>query len=343
MAQIAASWIISPALGGLIAASFLYLIKRKITYRTNKLAAAKVIVPLLLMMMAWSFSTYLLLKGLKHVWKMNFLTAAGISIVIAIAIYIVVKPMIARSAGTLKNNKESINQLFTIPLIFAAAFLSFAHGANDVANAIGPLAAINEAISGGGVTSKANIPLWVMMIGAIGIAIGLALYGPRLIKTVGSGITDLNKTRAFSVAMAASITVIIASQLGLPVSSTHIAVGGIFGVGFLREFLKSNYSGMIEEIKHHHEDDDQEAVESFLDEFDEAPLDRKNEMLELLKEKSAKAHLSKKERKQLSKVYKTELVKRSHLKRIIAAWIITVPATGTMAAMFFYMIRGMLL
>lgn len=343
MAQIAASWIISPALGGLIAASFLYLIKRKITYRTNKLAAAKVIVPLLLMTMAWSFSTYLLLKGLKHVWKLNFLTAAGISIIIAIAIYIVVKPMIARSADTLKNNKESINQLFTIPLIFAAAFLSFAHGANDVANAIGPLAAINEAITGGGITSKASIPLWVMMIGAIGIAIGLALYGPRLIKTVGSGITDLNKTRAFSVAMAASITVIIASQLGLPVSSTHIAVGGIFGVGFLREFLKSNYSGMIEEIKHHHEDDDQEAVENFLDEFDEAPLERKNEMLGLLKEKSAKAHLSKKERKQLSKVYKTELVKRSHLKRIIAAWIITVPVTGVMAAMFFYMIRGMLL
>jgi PiT family inorganic phosphate transporter len=343
MAQIAASWVISPALGGLIAASFLYLIKRKITYRTNKLAAAKVIVPLLLMAMAWSFSTYLLLKGLKHVWKMNFLTAAGISIVIAIAIYIVVKPMIARSADTLKNNKESINQLFTIPLIFAAAFLSFAHGANDVANAIGPLAAINEAITGGGVTSKASIPLWVMMIGAIGIAIGLALYGPRLIKTVGSGITDLNKTRAFSVAMAASITVIIASQLGLPVSSTHIAVGGIFGVGFLREFLKSSYSGMIEEIKHHHEDDDQEAVESFLDEFDEAPLERKNEMLELLKEKSAKAHLSKKERKQLSKVYKTELVKRSHLKRIIAAWIITVPVTGVMAALFFFMIRGMML
>ncbi len=343
MGMIVASWIISPALGGLIAASFLYLIKRKITYRTNKLAAAKRIVPLLLMAMAWSFSTYLLLKGLKHIWELNFLTAAGISLAIAFVIYTLVKPMIAQAADKLKNNKESINQLFSIPLIFAAAFLSFAHGANDVANAVGPLAAINEAISGSGITSKASIPLWVMMIGAIGIGIGLALYGPKLIKTVGSGITDLNKTRAFCVAMAASITVIIASQLGLPVSSTHIAVGGIFGVGFLREFLKSNYSGMIEEIKHHHEDDDQEVVENFLDEFDEAPLERKNEMLMLLKQKSAKAHLTKKERKQLSKVYKTELVTRSHLKRIIAAWIITVPATGAMAALFFYMIRGMLL
>lgn len=343
MAEIAASWVISPALGGLIAASFLYLIKRKITYRTNKLAAAKKIVPLLLMAMAWAFSTYLLLKGLKHVWKLNFLTAAGISLIIAIAVFILVKPVIVRSADTLKNNKESINQLFSIPLVFAAAFLSFAHGANDVANAVGPLAAINEAIYGGGITSKASIPLWVMIIGAAGIGIGLALYGPKLIKTVGSGITDLDKTRAFCVAMAASITVIIASQLGLPVSSTHIAVGGIFGVGFLREFLKSSYSGMIEEIKHHHEDDDTLAVERFLDEFDEAPLERKNVMLTQLKEKSTRAHLMKKERKQLSKVYRTELVKRSHLKRIIAAWIITVPATGGMAALIYFMIRGIML
>jgi PiT family inorganic phosphate transporter len=182
-----------------------------------------------------------------------------------------------------------------------------------------------------------------MLIGAVGIAIGLALYGPKLIHTVGSEITELDKTRAFCVAMAAAITVIIASQLGLPVSSTHIAVGGIFGVGFLREVLKSNYSGMIEEIKHHHEDDDAEIVEAFLDEFDEASLDKKCIMLNQLKQDSAKAHLRKKERKQLRQVYRTELVKRSHLKRILAAWIITVPATGMMAALFFFMIRGMML
>ena len=90
----------------------------------------------------------------------------------------------------------------------------------------------------GGISTKAGIPLWVMAVGAIGIAIGLALYGPKLIRTVGSEITELDQMRAFSVAMAASITVIIASQLGLPVSSTHIAVGGIFGVGFLREYLE---------------------------------------------------------------------------------------------------------
>ncbi|MCB2070638.1 MAG: inorganic phosphate transporter, partial [Ottowia sp.] len=111
-------------------------------------------------------------------------------------------------------------------------------GSNDVANAVGPLAAIVDGLTsvGGEIHAKAAIPLWVMMVGAIGIALGLALYGPKVIRTVGSEITELDQMRAYCIAMAATITVIIASQLGLPVSSTHIAVGGVFGVGFLREW-----------------------------------------------------------------------------------------------------------
>ncbi len=343
MGAIAASWVISPLLGGLIAAAFLYLIKRTITYQEDRLAAAKKMVPLLLAIMAWSFSTYLMLKGLKKIWKLDFATAAVIGAVFSVIIYLIVRPAIIRAAAKLSNDKNSINNLFTIPLIFAAAGLSFAHGANDVANAVGPLAAINEAIVAGGVASKAQIPLWVMLVGAIGIALGLALYGPKLIRTVGSEITELNKMRAFCIAMAASITVIIASQLGLPVSSTHIAVGGVFGVGFLREYLKTSYGGMLEEIKHHHDDDDPEAVEAFLQDFQTASLELKSELLEKLKAKSTRAHLTKSERKALAKIYKTELVKRSHLWKIAAAWIITVPASGLMAAMVYYMIRGMML
>ncbi len=95
----------------------------------------------------------------------------------------------------------------------------------------------------------------------IGIALGLALYGPKLIRTVGSGITDLDQMRAFCIAMAASITVIVASQLGLPVSSTHIAIGAVFGVGFLREFIKTNYGQMIITIEEHHAGHDREVVE----------------------------------------------------------------------------------
>ena len=341
--QIVASWIISPMLGAFIAAGFLYIIKRTITYKSDPISAAKKIVPILLMFMAWSFSTYLLLKGLKHIWKLNFMTAAGIAAILAIVIYFLVRPWIAKAANKLPNNKHSINDLFTIPLVFAAALLSFAHGANDVANAIGPLAAINEAVTAGAVAVKASIPLWVMLVGAIGISLGLALYGPKLIRTVGTEITELNKTRAFSIAMAASITVIIASQLGLPVSSTHIAVGGIFGVGFLREYLKASYAETLEDIKHHHGNDNPEEVDKLINEFQNASLERQRELLLEIKSKSNKAHLSKAERKSLSKLYRQKLVKRSHLLRIAAAWIITVPFSGLLAALVFYMIRGMML
>jgi PiT family inorganic phosphate transporter len=343
MGKIAASWIISPLLGGIIAALFLYIIKRTITYKDNPLVSAKKIVPLLLMFMAWTFSTYIILKGLKKIWPMNFYSAAGVGAVIAIVIYFLVRPLIARSANKLPQVKDSVNHLFTIPLIFAAALLSFAHGANDVANAVGPLAAINEAISGGAIATKASIPIWVMMVGAIGISLGLALYGPKLIRTVGTEITELNKTRAFSIAMAASITVIIASQLGLPVSSTHIAVGGIFGVGFLREYLKTSYGETLEEIKHHHDHDNPEEVEKFLNEFKRATLERQRELLAQLKAHSAKAQLTKKERKALGRIYRQKLVKRSHLLRIAAAWVITVPVSGLLAAILFFTIRGMML
>ena len=150
--------------------------------------------------------------------------------------------------------------------------LSFAHGANDVANAIGPLAAINDALLYGGIANKAAIPLWVMIIGAVGIALGLALYGPKLIRTVGSEITDLDQSRAFCIAMAAAITVIIASQLALPVSSTHIAVGAVFGVGFLREYVKAIYARVVHEIELHHQGGDKEVVERFLEGFQRATL-----------------------------------------------------------------------
>ena len=340
---IAASWVISPLMGGLIAAAFLYLIKHTVMYKSDKLAAAQKIVPLLLMIMAWSFSTYLILKGLKNIWKLEFMTAATYGAVFAVFIYFAVRPMIGKVASKLPDGKESVNQLFTVPLIFAAALLSFAHGANDVANAVGPLAAINEAIVGGAFAAKAQIPLWILMVGAVGIALGLALYGPKLIRTVGTEITELDKTRAFCIAMAASITVIIASQLGLPVSSTHIAVGGVFGVGFLREYLKTRYGGMLVEIQHHHESNNPKEVEKFLARFKVSTIEKKQELLNQLKSHSSKANLTKKERKALGRIYRHEIVKRSYLLKIAAAWVITVPVSGLIAAMIYYMLRGMLL
>jgi inorganic phosphate transporter, PiT family len=343
MGQIAASWVISPVLGGIIAAAFLYLIKRTITYQSDMLEASKRMVPLLIGIMAWAFGTYLVLKGLKKLWKVDMPVALLIGFAIAVVIYLISRSILVRNAAKLENTKRGINRMFTIPLIFAAALLSFAHGANDVANAIGPLAAINDAIAHGGIIKKASIPLWVMMVGAIGIAIGLALYGPKLIRTVGSEITELDQTRAFCIALAAAITVIIATQLGLPVSSTHIAVGAVFGVGFLREYLKANYARIIDEIENHHQGRDGAEVEEFLERFHKETIEGKRQMLQQLKEHRASADLTKKERKGLNKIYRTELVKRSALLKIAAAWVITVPVSGLLAAVLFFTIRGMML
>ncbi|GAW33616.1 phosphate transporter family protein [Roseovarius sp. A-2] len=207
-----------------------------------------------------------------------------------------------------------------------------------------PLAGINEAIVSGGVASTAPIPLWVMAVGAIGIALGLALYGPKLIRTVGSEITELDKMRAYCIALAAAVTVIIASQLGLPVSSTHIAVGGVFGVGFLREYIKSSYARMLHDIREHHANEDPETVEKFLSRFEAADVIAKGEMLREMKAQGASDRLlDKKERKGLGRVHRVELVKRKLLLRIAAAWVITVPLAAIFAAMFFFMLRGMML
>lgn len=349
MGAIAASWVISPVMGGLIAAFFLYLIKRTITYRSDMITASKKMVPFLVSLMAWAFGSYLVMKGLKKIWKVDLATALIVGFGIAVLVFAIVKPLIHKVADRYENHKASVNRLFTIPLIFAAALLSFAHGANDVANAIGPLAAINDAISSGGdeISKKAVIPVWVMLIGALGISIGLALYGPKLIRTVGTEITELDQMRAFCVAMAASITVIIATQLGLPVSSTHIAVGGVFGIGFLREYLKASYARMVDDIKSHHPEGDQEAIDKFVTKFEVASIDEKGRMLRELKSKAKadkdKAHFTKRERKKLKKVYREELVKRSHLMKIAAAWVITVPVTALLSAMIFFTIRGIML
>jgi PiT family inorganic phosphate transporter len=333
--RIAASWLISPLLGGLVAAGFLFWIKRAVTYQHDMVRAAERTVPILIGLMAGSFATYLMLKGLNRLMPVSFTTALLVGLGLGVLVWGWMRLMLARRSASLLNTKDAINGLFTVPLIFAAALLSFAHGANDVANAIGPLAAIVDAVQTGGVSATAAVPLWVLFVGAIGIAVGLALYGPKLIRTVGGEITDLDQMRAFCIAMAAALVVIVASQLGLPVSSTHVAIGGVFGVGFLRERLKSNFSSMVEEIRMHHMGEDKESVEDYLEQFTKADMKTKKLMLQELKAKAADVSLSKKEYKKIKKVYRGELVKRSIVFKIIGAWIVTVPASALMATMIY--------
>ncbi|MEA1918516.1 MAG: inorganic phosphate transporter, partial [Campylobacterota bacterium] len=353
MGKIAASWVISPVLGGVIAALFLYAIKKSIVFKEDRVTAAQKYVPVFVALMAWSFVTYLTLKGLKKIWpdivafvnemmfftlpitkKPSFLTAAIFGLLVAVLVYFWVRKRVAKNAHNLENTRASVNKLFTIPLVFAAALLSFAHGANDVANAIGPLAAINDAVINGGISSKAEIPIWVMAVGAIGISIGLALYGPKLIKTVGTEITELDQMRAFSVAMAASITVIIASQLGLPVSSTHIAVGGVFGVGFLREWLHVSDSKSVIEDEKEIIEDEKKMLRALNHELSslEAKSDKTKEdyqrIVELYKMIEDEEVKIKEAKKVIKTAEKVKYVKRDAVKKIVAAWIITVPAAA---------------
>ncbi|KIC35460.1 inorganic phosphate transporter [Leisingera sp. ANG-M7] len=236
MGKIAASWVISPVLGGIIAALFLAFIKAKIIYQDDKIAAARRWVPVLVAVMAAAFGAYLALKGLKKIVKIDLQTALLIGAGIGAVSYVITAPLIKRQSEGMENRNKSLKALFGLPLVISAGLLSFAHGANDVANAVGPLAAIVHATEFGDFASKVAIPTWVMVIGAFGISFGLFLFGPKLIRMVGSQITKLNPMRAYCVSLSAAITVIVASWLGLPVSSTHIAVGAVFGVGFFREW-----------------------------------------------------------------------------------------------------------
>ncbi len=236
MLAIAASWVISPVMGGVVAAAFLWLIKSRIVYREDKIAAARVWVPILVGIMAGAFTAYLAMKGLKQLVEISMGAALLLGLLAGFCSWLLMIPVTRRQSEGLENRNKSLKVLFGVPLVVSAALLSFAHGANDVANAVGPLAAIVQTVTTGNFNGDVVIPLWVMLIGAFGISFGLSLFGPKLIRMVGNEITKLNPMRAYCIALSAAVTVIIASALGLPVSSTHIAIGAIFGVGFFREW-----------------------------------------------------------------------------------------------------------
>jgi len=320
MGTIAASWIISPVLGGVIAALFLAFIKHQIIFKEDRVTAAKRWVPILVSIMAAVFSMYLMKKGLKKIWKPDWWVVLAIGAGILAASVAITRPVVAKAAEGIENRRKAVSELFTIPLICSAALLSFAHGANDVANAIGPLAAIVGAASTGEIATTVHVPLWVMGIGAAGISAGLLLFGPKLVRMVGEKITKLDRMRAFCVALSAAITVIVASALGLPVSSTHIAVGAVFGVGFYREFLTNK--------KRAQKQAEREAAfqESIVLKSHEEDIDNPTP----------------KEIKKAEKAKRRKLVRRQHLMTIVSAWLITVPLAALLAAALFLSLNGFL-
>ncbi|HCQ64496.1 MAG TPA: inorganic phosphate transporter, partial [Rhodobacteraceae bacterium] len=329
----------------IIAALFLYFLKKTIFFRANPVESARKVVPFMIGIMTWAFTTYIVLKGIKKLIKIDFPVAMLLGLAAGLIVIVIARPLINRAAPKLENNRDGVNRLFTVPLIISAALLSFAHGANDVANAVGPLAGVVDALTNAeGGSSKVAIPLWVMVIGALGISVGLALFGPKLIRTVGSEITELDRSRAFCIALAAAITVIIASQLGMPISSTHVALGAVFGVGFLREFLETRLSKVVEGVLTEHKGDKDFAMtEQVLMTFQNAPPEDKQRILDKLKKMGPEAVIDAAERKELQKALKRQLVHRTSLFKIVSAWIITVPVSAIVAALFYFVLRGMML
>ncbi|MDM9623833.1 inorganic phosphate transporter [Rhizobium sp. S96] len=301
MAEITSSWVTSPLIGGIIAAGMLFLVKTFIIYREDKIAAATRWVPVLIALMVGSFTAYMILQ-LETPGSFSSLRILLLGVAAGFIAWIIARPLVRRRAQGLENRNSSLRVLFQLPLIGSAALLSFAHGANDVSNAVGPLSAIVRVLLGHPLGDPTAPPLWVMLIGALGISVGLLLFGPRLIRLVGEQITKLNPMRAYCVALSTAITVIVASWLGLPVSTTHIAVGSVFGVGFFREWYTRHSKRRVAYIR------------------------SKAEVWTVEEPADPNTH----------EVRRRYLVRRSHFMTIIAAWVITVPASAALAAMIYW-------
>lgn len=296
MGIISAGWVITPLLGGAIAASILFFINNFIVYRDDKIAAARYWIPVLIGIMAGAFASYLTVQVAPE-GMFNVLSTVLLGIVVGFFAWMAARPFVQKQSLGLENKNSALRTLFRLPLIGAAALMSFAHGANDVANAIGPLAAIVRSGSGA-LLAGGSAPLWVTLIGGCGISVGILIYGPRLIRLIGEQITKLNPMRAYCVALSAALTVIIASWFGLPVSSTHIAVGSIFGLGFFREWYNVHSKRRADYL----------SLRAQQWDIGTSPVHNPDDLR------------------------RRRLVRRSHFMTIIAAWIVTVPAAGSLAA-----------
>jgi PiT family inorganic phosphate transporter len=237
---IVASWFVSPLVGGAIALVLMLSIQYLILNKDDPVKAARFWGPFYVFLVGWIVSLVTLFKGLSHL-KLDFtdLEVFIISTIIGVITGVIGWLMIRKVQTTDKTDRRSshasVEKIFVPMMIFTAAAMAFGHGANDVANAIGPLAAINSVIeTGGEVAKKAPLPMWILVVGAIGIVIGLATMGYKVMQTIGTKITELTPSRGYCATLAAATTVVVASKLGLPISTTQVAVGAVMGVGIAR-------------------------------------------------------------------------------------------------------------
>lgn len=246
LGSIAISWVASPLIAGTLAYAIFMSIQRVIINTDKPLDNAKRYAPIYIFLVGFMLSLITLLKGLKHVG----LELSGMeSIIYALAIgaftsligFILVRRIKFDASADRDFHYANVEKIFAAMMIVTACSMAFAHGSNDVANAVGPLAAVLSIVgSGGKVAQESALPIWVLMIGGVGIVAGLAMYGKKVIATVGEGITNLTPSRGFSAELAAATTVVIASGTGVPISTTHTLVGAVLGVGLARGIAALN-------------------------------------------------------------------------------------------------------
>ena len=240
VSQIAASWVVSPLIGGVIAFVLMLSIRRLILDTENPFLSAKRWGPAYVFLVGFIISLVTLFKGLKHLnielsVGMSFLVAALFGLALAFIGWLMIQRVVVDPSADRDFHYASVEKVFVPMMLFTACAMAFAHGSNDVANGIGPLAAVVSIVqSGGEVAQSASLPLWILVLGGTGIVVGLATMGYRVMQTIGTNITELTPSRGYCATLAAAATVVLASRTGLPVSTTHIAVGAVIGVGLAR-------------------------------------------------------------------------------------------------------------
>jgi len=239
--KIVASWIVSPVLAGTISFFLFRSVQRLILNTENPFANAKRYIPMYMFAVGFLMAMVTLLKGLKHVFKdmglkFSFLENAGMAVIFGVVVMAIGVWMLRKikDEGNEDNRFASVERVFAVLMVFTACAMAFAHGSNDVANAVGPLASIYGVITTGTVTAKTTMPSWILLLGGAGIVVGLATYGWKVIATIGKKITELTPSRGFAAELGAAATVVLASGTGLPISTTHTLVGAVLGVGLAR-------------------------------------------------------------------------------------------------------------
>jgi PiT family inorganic phosphate transporter len=244
VSTIVASWVVSPVMAGTLSFLLFRSVQRLILLQDDPFTKAKRYIPIYMFFVGFLIAMVTLLKGLKHVFKDNgmslsFLESAGIASLVGIVVAIIGSYLLSRVKRDLSletdNRFANVERVFAVLMIFTACAMAFAHGSNDVANAVGPLAAVVSIVnSGGDIAAKSVMPSWILLLGGGGIVVGLATYGFKVMGTIGRKITELTPSRGFAAELGAAATVVIASGTGLPISTTHTLVGAVLGVGLAR-------------------------------------------------------------------------------------------------------------